>query len=114
MWKTSKPTSWKIGLISLSKEAEDQLDRLRLFYEEKNRLEALLGLQATLNEASLKILSNPGKGLRAPRPYPSLASFGFLWIEVSSYWIAFDNTGAEPVITGIHHKTANIPGLMGA
>ncbi len=50
--------------------------------------------------------------LAAPRPYPSLADLGFRWIKRASYWIAFEDTAAGPVVAGIFHETADIPNRL--
>lgn len=60
-----------------------------------------------LAEASLIILNAPERGSMAPRPYPELESFGFLWIKRGRYWIAYDPT--VPVIAGVFFETDDIP-----
>ncbi len=54
---------------------------------------------------------NPSEGLNAPRPYPSLAHYGFRWIKVGSYWFAYTYTGAA--ITAIFYDKADIPNRLG-
>lgn len=96
-------------MIPLSPEAEAQLDALRVFYEERDRLEATRRLIMAVEEAAERIERDPESGLPAPTPYPSLAALGFLWIKAGAYWIAYHDAGAGPVIGGIFYERADIP-----
>jgi plasmid stabilization system protein ParE len=95
-------------VIPLSPEAEAQLDDLLQHYERLDRIEAARNLLIALDRASDRIVRAAADGLPAPRPYPSLAKLGLLWIKESSYWIAYSTT-STPVITGVFYETANIP-----
>jgi hypothetical protein len=75
------------------------------------RPEAIRNLARALAEASDKIETDPDAGLRAPRPYPSLAKPGRLWLHVHRYWIAYSTT-TPPVMLTIFYDTANIPERM--
>lgn len=65
-------------MIALTPEASAQLEALEQFYFEKGRSQALRNLGHALAEASLIILNAPERGRLAPRPYPELATLGFL------------------------------------
>ena len=69
------------------------------------RPEAIRNLAYALAEASDKIESNPDAGLTAPRPYPSVAKPGRLWLHVRRYWIAYSTT-IPPVILAVFFDTA--------
>ena len=64
---------------------------------------------AALDRAAKRIFDEPGTGLRAPRPYPALASLELLWIKSGSYWFAYAATPEGPVVAGVFHETADIP-----
>ena len=85
------------------------MSALRSHYEERARPEALANLAAALEEAERRIERNPGEGLPAPRPYPTLARPGRAWIKARRYWIAYSTT-APPVIMGVFYDMADIPG----
>ena len=95
-------------MISLSPEAETQLDRLLTHFERLNRIAAAENLLAVLDLASVRILRAGSAGLPAPRPYPALARLGFRWIKEGRYWVAYLNHGS-PTIVGIFHESADIP-----
>jgi plasmid stabilization system protein ParE len=97
-------------LIGLTARAERQFRELRHHYEDRERPEATRGLIATLEEASRKIEKSPTAGLAAPRPCPQLARPDRLWVKAGRYWIAYEPT--TPVIVGVFHETANIPGRL--
>lgn len=94
-------------MIALTPEASAQLSALELFHIEKERPQALRSLGYALAEASLIILNAPERGMAAPRPYPELSAFGFLWIKRGRYWIAYDPDG--PIIAGVFFDTDDIP-----
>ena len=95
-------------MISLSLEAEAQLDALLTHYERLDRLRATENLLGAMERASERISRRPDAGLAAPRPYPSLAHLGFRWVKEGSYWIAYALRDA-PAIVGVFHESADIP-----
>ena len=96
-------------MISLSPEAETQLNGLLAFYEERQRPQATRNLITAVQEAAGRIERTPEDGEPAPRPYPTLASLGFLWIKVRIYWFAYSAAKTGFVIGGIFHESADIP-----
>lgn len=60
-------------------------------------------------EAARRIERDPGAGLPAPRPYPTLARLGQAWVKAGPYWVRYGLT-SPPVITGVFHERADIPG----
>lgn len=84
------------------------MDALIAHYEGLGRLAAARNLLAALETAAQRIEANPFAGLPAPRPYPTLAKPGRLWLHAGAYWIAYTLT--EPaVIQAVIYDTANIP-----
>jgi hypothetical protein len=73
-------------VISLSPEAEAQLDALLSHYERLNRIAAAENLLDVLERASVRILRAGNSGLPAHRPYPALVRPGFHWIKEDRYW----------------------------
>ena len=70
-------------MLSLSPEAEAQLDGLIAHYEALGRVEASeasINLFNALEQAKVRISETPEAGLTAPRPYPALAKAGRRWI----------------------------------
>ena len=63
------------------------------------------------NDAVARIERNPTAGLPAPRPYPTLARPGRVWIKVRSYWVAYGTTN-PPVILAVFYGTADMPGRI--
>ena len=96
-------------MIRLSPGAERNLDALLAHYEERGRPEATVGLLAALERASARIERAPSAGLPAPRLYPGLTSDGRRWIKEGAYWVAYSTT-EPPVILGVFHEAADIPG----
>ena len=99
-------------MIRLSPEAESHVEALIVHFERLERPEAIRNLIAALANASDNISARPRSGLAAPRPYPSLASLGLLWTKSGPYWIAYGLEGGGPIIMGVFHDTANIPGRV--
>lgn len=95
-------------MISLSPEAETQVDRLIAYYEAKERVAAAINLLHALERAKLRIARTPEAGLEAPRPYPALKRHGRRWIIEGRYWISYSLT-VPPVISGVFYVTADIP-----
>ncbi len=95
-------------MISLTLEAEAQVDRLIEHYESLERLEAAINLLKALERASRRITNEPEAGLLAPRPYPSLRRLGRRWVIEGRYWISYSST-TPPIITGVFYATADIP-----
>ncbi len=61
-----------------------------------------------LREARDAIQANPGGGLPAPRPYPTLARPGRHWIKSGRYWIAW-RRHPVPKIVAVVYDQADIP-----
>ncbi len=97
-------------MISLTPEANAQLEALERFYVDKRRPQALRNLGHALAEASLITLNAPERGMPAPRPYPELATLKLWWLKRGRYWIAYDLAG--PTIAGIFFETDDIPNRL--
>jgi dUTP pyrophosphatase len=95
-------------LIVYAREAQEQVDNLLLHYEARGRPEATRNLAVALGLAEARIERDPDGGLRAPRPYPSVARPGYAWIKVGRYWISYSRN-SPPVIVAVFHETADIP-----
>lgn len=98
-------------MISLSPEAETQLDGLIVHYEALGRIEASINLLNALERAKAIISETPEAGLPAPRPYPALAKADRRWIIEGSYWISYSLT-TPPVISGVFYAMADIPNRL--
>lgn len=98
-------------MISLSPEAERQLDALLDHYENLGRVEAAEQLLYALERASITITREPAKGIEAPRPYPGASRIGILWLKEGRYWIAY-RPDAPKVILGVFYDMADIPGRL--
>ena len=72
-------------------------------------MEAARNFDLALDEAEHQIEREPEKGLPAPRPYPALAREGEAWIKARAYWIVY-SLAEPPVILGVFHEQADIPG----
>jgi plasmid stabilization system protein ParE len=95
-------------VISLTPEAEAQLDSLMEHFETKGRLEATVNLLRDLERAKKRIAAAPDEGLAAPRPYPALRRPGRRWIIEGRYWVSYSLT-SPPVISGVFYVTSDIP-----
>ena len=62
-----------------------------------------------VTEAAGRIERSPAAGLPAPQPYPILARPGQAWVKAGPHWIRYGLT-SPPVITGVFHEQADIPG----
>ncbi len=96
-------------MIGLSLTAEQHLADLLSHYARLGRLDAAGNLLAALDEAAAAIESDPGCGLPAPRPYPTLIRPGISWVKARRYWVAFTET-TSPEIIAVFFETADIPG----
>ena len=100
-------------MIRFTRDAEAQANGLIDYYVVlKQRPEAADALLAALNQALQRIGADNSTGLPAPRPYPELASLGYLWLKVGAYWIAWTMQGRHPVVTNVLHAAANLPGRV--
>jgi plasmid stabilization system protein ParE len=97
-------------VLRFSAEAARQVAELRAFYERKDRPEATRRLRADLADARRRIEANPAGGASYPRPYPSLARFGFRWIKARIYWISWQITADGPVVMNVLHDSADLEG----
>jgi plasmid stabilization system protein ParE len=84
-------------LIALTPEARRHVRALYAHYEERDRPEAARALRNALTGAWEKIITSPGAGLPAPRPYKQLAQPGRTWLKSGRYWIAVSVWSATPV-----------------
>ena len=98
-------------MIRLSRQAERQVAALLRHYTRLGRPEAKHNLIAAIDAAAVRIERNPGAGMPAPRPYPSLARRGRVWIKAGRYWVAYSTTD-PPVIMAVFYATADIPGRV--
>lgn len=98
-------------MISLSPEAEAQIDALIVRYEVLGRIEASINPLNALERAKVRISETPAMGLPAPRPYPALAKAGRRWIIEGHYWIAYSLTKPS-IISGVFYATADIPNRL--
>jgi plasmid stabilization system protein ParE len=98
-------------VIRLSLDAQAQLDALLAHYDEIERPEAVRSLIAALDLAVEQIEGNTAARLPAPRPYPSLARPGRVWMKSGRYWIAYSTT-TPPMILAVFYDQANIPGRL--
>lgn len=97
-------------MIALTPEASAQVASLEHFYINNHRPQALRNLGHALAEASLIITNAPEQGMKAPRPYPTLAELGFSWLKRGRYWIAYDQK--IPIIAGVFFETDDIPSRL--
>ncbi len=99
-------------MIPLSPEAESQLDELLVYYEQRERPEAVHNLIAAVEQAGAHIEQAPDSGLPAPRPYPALAALGLRWIKQGAYWFAYADPPSGPIIAGVFYVSADIPNRL--
>ncbi len=100
-------------MIPLSATAEKQPDAFFLHYKKLGRPEASRALIAAIDRASACIARDPSSGLKAPRPYPQLATTGELWMKAGRYWVHY-RSAAPIVILGVFYETADIPNRLGS
>lgn len=98
-------------MIRLSSDAQAQLDALLSHFDERERPEAIRSLVAAIDRAAERIERNTAARLPAPRPYPSLARQGRVWMKSGRYWIAYSTT-TPPVIMAVFYDQADIPGRL--
>ena len=80
-------------------------------FEELDRVEASWNLLDALEEAELRISTDPGASRSAPGPYPLLARPDRGWVKAGRYWIT--HTLDDPaVIVGVFFEAADIPGRL--
>ena len=96
-------------MITYAQRALRDVLRLRDYYEDKDRPEAIQKLAACLAEAEALLARDPMVGLAFPRPYPGLRKAGRLWVKAGPYWVAYA-PGKTIVILGVFHDRANIRG----
>ena len=95
-------------MISLSREAEAQVDRLIEHFEAAGRSEAAVNLLRALERAKDRVSAAPEAGLPPPRPYPALRRLGRRWIIEGCYWVSY-SLNPSPAISGVFYVTADIP-----
>ncbi len=96
-------------MITQTRTASRQFLRLVHAYGDIQRYQALRKLRSAFRSAAEKIEADPKCGVTHTRPYPQVASRGFLWVKVLGYWIAYSVRRGHPVITNIFYETADIP-----
>lgn len=100
-------------MVRITEEARTQYLRLLRWYLAEGRPRAARNLEAAYGAAVERIESSPAASLAFPRPYPSLARYGFRWIKERRYWFAFADRGEDgPVITNVFDETADMPGRV--
>ena len=87
-------------------------DDLVAYYELLGRDEAIARLRQCIVTTSDRYAVTRGLFYSAPRPYPLLVRSGFRWTKEGPYWIAFDGTATEPLISALFHETADIAGRL--
>jgi plasmid stabilization system protein ParE len=97
-------------VIPLSAAAEGDLDDLTTYYAERGRDRAIERLIGSVEAVCARYLAKRGSFLDAPRPYPALADLGFRRTKEDAYWFAFQETAKGPILVGIYHEAADIPG----
>ena len=83
---------------------------IRYYVDEKERPDAAYRLFEDLARARRQIDSDPSSGFMHPRPYPSLATMGFRWVNVRAYWVSWAIVEGRPVVTNVFHVSADIEG----
>jgi plasmid stabilization system protein ParE len=99
-------------MIPLSPAAQAALDALTEFYRVRGRDRAIELLANNIEAACKRYQSGRRRFVPAPRVYPQLSDFGFLWTKEGPYWIAFAETASGPVVAGLFHEAADIPNRM--
>jgi len=96
-------------LIRLGPVAEQHVADLLRHYAYLGRPEAGDNLVSAIDEACLRIETDPAAGLAAPRPYRTLTRAGVRWLKAGRYWFAY--TIVVPVsIVGVFYEQSDIPG----
>ena len=98
-------------MIPYTPRALRQIAKLDQHYRRLLRAEAIINLNAALEEAERKISENPTGGLSAPRPYLQLARRGTSWVQVGRYWVGY-RTAPHLAIVAVFYDQANIPGRL--
>jgi plasmid stabilization system protein ParE len=96
-------------MVEFGASAQRHVYLLRNHYEQNGRISAALNLERSLDRAVRRIAMDPGAGLPAPRPYPTLTVKGRLWIKEGRYWFRYRPAPPPPVIMGVFFETADIP-----
>ncbi len=98
-------------MIPYTPRALRQIAKLDQHYRRLLRTEAIINLNAALEEAERKISENPAGGLAAPRPYRQLARRGMSWVQAGRYWVGY-RTAPHLAIVAVFYDQANIPGRL--
>jgi hypothetical protein len=81
---------------------------LRAYYLGKERYEAYRNLMNAIRVAAERIEANPTGGVSHPTPYPGMSCWGFRWIKVHRYWLAWSMDRGYPVVTNVLFDTSNM------
>ena len=99
-------------MIRQTRHAREQADALLDHYLQNDYEQAYEKLVDAIAEAVALIEANPTGGATYPRPYPSIAAFGFRWIKVHRYWFGWSLIRGYPVLTNVFFDTAFIEGRI--
>jgi plasmid stabilization system protein ParE len=99
-------------LIVFSPTARGHIASLRRHYEDRERPDAIRNLIRAMEDVAARISRAPGKGLMAPRPYPSLLRPGLRWLKAGPYWVAYMSRDSGAVVEGVFHESADIPNRL--
>ena len=100
-------------MVRITEQARTQYLQLLRWYLGEGRPQAARNLEAAYGVAVERIESSPAASMAFPRPYPSLARYGFHWIKEHRYWFAFANHEEHGlVITNVFNETADMPGRV--
>ena len=99
-------------MIRLSRAARIQIAELAQYYVDLDRPEAVRNLRTTIGKAGVRILARRGSFFPAPRPYPTLARAGWVWLKEGPYWIAYVAAPEGAVIQVVFHEAADMPGRV--
>jgi hypothetical protein len=99
-------------VIRVIARARAQIAILTAYYVDRDRDDAIKNLKRAVITACNRILVQIGPFYPAPRPYPSIARPGWLWLKTGSCWVVLGETGTGYVIHALFHESANIPDRM--
>lgn len=99
-------------MIKQTSSASRQFHALLDGYMRSGWDQAINNLVAAYREAAARIERDPTVGVPFPRPYPEIASWGFLWIKSHIYWIGYSIAEGHPVITNVFNDKHDIPGRI--
>jgi hypothetical protein len=96
-------------MVLITAAAQAQLEALESYCAKLGRDLAAVRMAEAVSHAASRIEAQAGPFWTAPRPYPELSWYGWQWLKVGRYWIAFTPIAGGHAITGVFFETANIP-----